>query len=54
MSQTRYDCTEDGMEQHPKGDYVLFADYEEEVASLKEEIEKLRDAIKSAKDYLDV
>ena len=53
MSITRYDCTEDGMEQHPKGDYVYFSDYEEEIDSLKYDINGLREAINNAKDALD-
>ena len=54
MSITRYDCTEDGMEQCLKGDYVDFSDYEEEIDSLKEDINNLREAINNAKDALDV
>ena len=54
MSITRCDWGNNGMEQHPRGDYVPWGEYEEEIESLKEDIKNLREAIRSAKEALDI
>jgi hypothetical protein len=48
----RYDWGENGMDAHPKGDYVSIEDYQNEVDELKEEADKLRATIESDIDEI--
>jgi hypothetical protein len=54
MSITRYDWGETKMDENPKGDFVDYTDYQNEVDSLRDKIATLEKAIETAKEYLNV